>query len=326
MGRAGSRPKRQEDTDIMLPQRIAITGATGFIGSRLVERLEAAGSEVVALSRDPVAAARRFPASRFGRVTVAGYDAMEAGSLVAPLAGAEAVVHLAGAPIATRWTPQVRAAIRTSREQGTRALVTAIGAQPAPPRVLLSASAVRYYGISDSVRFSEASPPGPAGDYLTDVTHVWEAEAQAAAGHGVRVVVLRFGLALAVTDSGRGTLSRLKRFLGGRIGSGRQWVSWIHREDAVEIMLRALSDAGMQGAYNAVAPHPVRMSQVTDAFGRVGGSLIRVPVPEFVLREYLGDGATVVLDGQRVHPDRLEAEGFDWRFPRIGAAVHDIMS
>jgi len=139
------------------------------------------------------------------------------------------------------------------------------------------------------------------------------------------VVILRFGLTLAVTASGRGTLARLKRFLGGRIGSGRQWVSWIHREDAVEIMLRALGDAGMQGAYNAVAPHPVRMSQVTDAFGRVGGSLLRVPVPEFVLREYLGDAATVVLDGQRVHPDRLEAEGFDWRFPRIGPAVHDIL-
>ncbi len=236
------------------------------------------------------------------------------------------MVHLAGAPIATRWTPEARREIRESRELGTRALVAAIATLAERPRALISASACRYYGVSESKRFSESSPPGLAGDHLTDTCAAWEREAGAAAALGLRVVALRFGVALALTAEGRALLRQLRRFIGGRIGSGRQWVSWIHRDDAVAIIRRALETPAMSGAYNAVAPYPAPMSRVTEAFGRAVGGLFRVPVPGAVIRQVLGDGATVVLDGQRVHPDRLSAEGFVWRFPEIDRAVHDILA
>lgn len=307
----------------MTQSKVAITGATGFLGRRLVEKLADRGTPVTALSRNPAA---RFPPARFPQVTVVGYDPFDPATIAPALTDASAVVHLAGEPIAARWTPEVRAAIRKSRETGTRALVTAIAGMSGQPAALISASACRYYGVSDSTRFAEDRPPGPSGDFLTDTTHLWEAEAQRAADHDLRVVILRFGIAFAITEGGRARLERLRPFLGGRIGSGRQWVSWIHREDAVDILLRALDTPGMQGAYNATSPNPVRMSQVTDAFARVSRSLVRLPVPAMVIRQVLGDGATVVLDGQRVYPDRLLAEGFRFRFPQIGPAVYDIFS
>ncbi|MGJ7456662.1 TIGR01777 family oxidoreductase [Halomonas sp. MA07-2] len=310
----------------MTQSRVAITGATGFLGSRLVEKLAARGTPVTALSRNPVAAAARFPTAKFPQVTVASYSPFDPATIAPALADASAVVHLAGEPISVRWTPGVRAAIRQSREAGTRALVSAIGGMSGQPATLISASACRYYGVSESTRFSEESPRGPPGDYLTDTTHLWEAEAQRAADHDLRVVILRFGLALALTQSGRETLKRLRPFLGGRIGSGRQWVSWIHREDATDILLRALDTAKMRGAYNATSPNPVRMRQVTDAFGRVSRSFVRVPVPGMVIRQVLGDGATVVLDGQRVHPDRLLADGFNFRFAQIEPAIYGLFS
>lgn len=310
----------------MTQHKVAITGATGFLGGRLVEKLAERGTSVMALSRNPRAAAARFPAARFPLVEVAGYDPFDSSTIAPGLVDASAVVHLAGEPIATRWTPEVRAAIRKSREAGTHALVTAIAGMSGPPATLISASACRYYGVSESTRFAEQSPSGRSGDFLTDTTHLWEAEAQRAAEHDLRVVILRFGIALAMTENGRATLKRLRPFLGGRVGSGRQWVSWIHREDAVDIFLRALDTPGMQGAYNATSPNPARMRQVTDAFGRASRSLVRVPVPAMLIRQMLGDGATVVLDGQRVHPDRLLADGFNFRFPQIGPAVYDILS
>lgn len=311
----------------MIPARIAITGGTGFLGSRLAEQLAAAGAEVVVLTRRPDAARAQFPAASFPALEVAGYDPLVPASMVPALGGAGAVVHLAGAPIAARWTPEVRRAIRESRDAGTRALVEALGMLPSSrrPGVLISASACRYYGVSDSARFSEDSPACPPGDFLADTCKLWEAAALGATGLGLRVVILRLGFVLAVTDQGRAVLGRVRRFLGGRIGSGRQWVSWIHREDAVAVIRAALDRPEMAGAFNAVAPWPVRMAQVTDAFAQELGGMLRVPLPEVLLREVMGDGATVILDGQRVHPDRLQAQGFVWRFPRIGPAVHDIL-
>lgn len=310
----------------MTQNRVAITGATGLIGSRLVEKLADRGTPVTVLSRRPKAAATRFSPARFPLVTVKGYSPLDPATISPALADASAVVHLAGEPIAARWTPEVRTAIRQSREAGTRALVTAIAEMSHRPATLISASACRYYGVSSSKRFAEDSPPGSGGDFLTDTTHRWEAEALRAAEHGLRVVILRFGIALAVTENGRAVLKRIRPFLGGRIGSGRQWISWIHREDAIKILLRTLDTPDMRGAYNATSPFPAPMSQVTDAFARASRSFIRVPVPTRVIQQILGDGATVILDGQRVYPDRLQAEGFQFRFPQIGPAINDILS
>jgi uncharacterized protein (TIGR01777 family) len=308
--------------------RIAITGATGFIGQRLVAMLAAAPEpvEITVLTRDPVAARRLYPETRFPGLALRGYDPEDARGIAAALDGASAVIHLAGAPIATRWTPEARAAIRTSRIAGTRALVDAIASMPERPGLLISSSACRYYGTSETARFDETSPPGPAGDFLGDICRGWEAEAGAAADLGLRVVILRTGIVLGLTAEGRRMIERMRRFLGGRIGSGRQWVSWIHRDDVARIVLRALAEPGMAGVYNATAPTPARMLQVTDAFARVMGSFLRVPIPGAILGEVLGDAATVILEGQRVHPDRLLAEGFAFRFPAIGPAVHDILT
>ncbi|EHJ91571.1 TIGR01777 family oxidoreductase [Vreelandella boliviensis] len=310
----------------MNQNKVVITGATGLIGSRLVEKLTERGTPVTVLSRHPRAASTCFPTARFPFVSVVGYDPFDPKTITPALFDASAVVHLAGEPIAARWTPEVRTAIRNSREVGTRALVTAIAGMSDRPATLISASACRYYGVSASARFAEESPPGPSGDFLTDTTHLWEGQAQRASEHDVRVVILRFGITLAVTENGRAVLKQLHPFLGGRIGSGQQWVSWIHREDAVAILLRALDTPEMRGAYNATSPYPMRMSQVTDAFARASHSFFRVPVPSMVIRQLLGDGATIILDGQRVYPDRLLAEGFHFRFPQIGPAVYNILT
>ena len=310
----------------MTSQHIAITGATGFIGRHLVDRLAQAPDppEISVLTRRPDAARSLF--ARYGSgLTVRGYNPVEADEIAPLIEGCTGVVHLAGSPIATRWTSEARAAIRNSREAGTHALVSAIGSTGTRPSVLISPSACRIYGTSETTRFDETSPPGPAGDFLGDICRDWEAEAMAATAHGLRVVILRAGIVLGLTEEGRRTLDRLRPFLGGRIGTGRQWVSWIHRDDFVSIVLAALERPAMQGIYNATGPTPARMAQVTDAFARNARSFIRVPVPGRILKEFLGDAATVILEGQRVHPDRLLAEAFSFRFRAIGPAVHDIL-
>ena len=311
----------------MTSKHIMITGATGFIGRHLVARLTQAADppKITVLTRRPDAAQALFAGYDAG-LTVRGYNPADADDIAAQIEGGTGVVHLAGSPIATRWTPEARAAIRNSRVAATRALVTAIGSLRERPSVLISPSACRIYGTSDTTRFDETSPPGPAGDFLGDICRDWEAEAMAATALGLRVVILRAGIVLGLTDAGRRTLDRMRPVLGGRIGTGRQWVSWIHLDDFVSIVLTVLDRPAMQGVYNATAPTPARMAQVTDAFARNVRSFLRVPVPGRILKEILGDAATVILDGQRVHPDRLLAEAFAFRFRAIGPAVHDILN
>ena len=311
----------------MTSQHIVITGATGFIGRNLVARLAQAADppKITVMTRRPDAARALF-AGYDASLTVRGYDPFDAEDIAASIEGGTGVVHLAGSPIATRWTPEAREAIRNSRVAGTRTLVTAIGSLHDPPSVLISPSACRIYGTSDTRRFDEASAPGPAGDFLGDICRDWEAEAMAATALGPRVVILRAGIVLGLTDEGRRTLDRMRPFLGGRIGSGRQWVSWIHLDDFVSIVLAALDRPAMQGVYNATAPTPARMAQVTDAFARNARSFLRVPVPGRILKEILGDAATVILDGQRVHPNRLLADAFSFRFRTIGSAAHDVLN
>lgn len=306
---------------------IAITGATGFIGQHLAASLAQADDppSIRVLSRHPDVARKIFTAIAPDSA-IHGYDPMDTEQIAAAIDGCTGVVHLAGAPIASRWTPENRAAIRDSRVAGTRALVAAIASLGTPPEVLISPSACRIYGTSETARFDETSPPAPRGDFLGDICQDWEAAANAATDSGVRVVILRAGIVLGLTEDGRRMIDRMRPFLGGRIGTGRQWTSWIHRDDFVRIIMAALARPSMDGVYNATAPQPARMMQVTDAFARNAGSLIRVPVPGRVLREVLGDAATTILDGQRVHPDRLVAEGFSFRFTAIGPAVQDVLA
>jgi len=304
-----------------MPMKIAVTGASGLIGSRLVEVLQAEGHQVVGFTRSVRRTKRYFPQASFPALELVQYDPYQVGDWAQALSGCDGVVHLAGSPIHGRWTPEFKAEIKRSREVGTRTLVQAIDQASPRPRVLVSSSAVRYYGFSETETFDENSPPHQGQDFLSGVTRAWEAEARAAEELGLRVVILRHGIVLDMTSRFESVLDRLGRFVGGRIGSGRQWFSWIHREDTVRIILRALTDETMQGAYNATGPDPVRMDEFMRALGEQLGGRFKLPVPGVVLKGVLGDGATVVLDGQRVLPTRLQEEGFEFRYPELRQAI-----
>jgi len=304
-----------------MPMKIAVTGASGLIGSRLVEVLQAEGHQVVGFTRSVRRTKRYFPQASFPALELVQYDPYQVGDWAQALSGCDGVVHLAGSPIHGRWTPEFKAEIKRSRELGTRTLVQAIAQADPRPRVLVSSSAVRYYGFSETATFDENSPPHQGQDFLSGVTRAWEAEARAAEELGLRVVILRHGIVLDMTSRFESVLDRLGRFVGGRIGSGRQWFSWIHREDTVRIILRALTDETMQGAYNATGPDPVRMDEFMRALGEQLGGRFKLPVPGVVLKGVLGDGATVVLDGQPVLPTRLQEEGFEFRYPELRQAI-----
>ena len=303
--------------------RIAVTGGTGFIGNALVPELAARGDTVLVFSRTPAMVQRLYPAAQFPAVEAVGYTPLARGQWAERLSGCEAVVHLAGAPINGRWSGPYKRAMRDSRWTGTRVLVDAMRGAADRPRVLVSMSAARHYGPGEST-MDEDTPPPTAPDLLATITRGWEAEAQRAAEAGVRTVILRAGVVLALGDGIRRALPILRRFAGGRVGSGRQWFSWVHRADVVAAILRALDDQTMQGIYNATAPEPVRMDDFTTQLGDILGSRARVPVPGFIIEQFLGDGATIVLDGQRVVPKRLTEAGFAFRYPTLPDALREM--
>ncbi|NMB75862.1 MAG: TIGR01777 family protein [Myxococcales bacterium] len=292
-----------------------VTGATGLIGSALLPRLERA----VILSREPDAARQKFPgAEAFGWAPEAGPPPGSAFEEV------EAVVHLAGEPIAGgRWSEERKRRIRDSRVLGTRRLVEAMLALPRPPRVLVCASAIGVYGDRGEEELDEASAPGSG--FLAEVCLEWEAEAQKAAGRGIRVVCIRNGIVLSAQG---GALSRMvKPFrwgLGGPIGGGRQWMSWIHLEDEVGILLRALGDAGLSGPVNAVAPQPVTNAEFSRALGSALGRPAFLSLPRFALRAAFGEMSQVLTGSQRVLPRAMLHAGYAFRFPRIDEALLDL--
>jgi len=305
--------------------KVAITGATGFVGSRLVERLQAQGHESLVLSRDAAKGRRVFPESAFPRVQVLAYDPLQSGTWQDAIAGCDGVVNLAGAPISERWTPEHKQAILDSRQIGTQKVVEAIANAEPKPNVLVNASAIGYYGNSETARFEETSAPVD-DDFLSQVCQAWEAEAQNVTAAGVRLVILRFGIVLGMGGAIARMVPPFRLFAGGPIGSGRQWFSWIHRDDLVNLILKALSDPAMAGTYNATAPNPVRMAELSHTLGDVLNRPSWLPVPEFVLEALLGDGAKVVLEGQQVLPKRTEASGFEFQYPQVKAALQEILT
>jgi uncharacterized protein (TIGR01777 family) len=238
------------------------------------------------------------------------------------LAAAEAVVNLAGEPIAEkRWTPAHLQLLYDSRIHTTRALVQALAALPAGegPGVLINGSAIGYYGTSASQPFSEASPAG--ADVLGRLCQAWEAEAQAASGR-CRLVILRIGIVLGGDGGALGKMLPVFRLgFGGPIGDGQQWMSWISRHDLCQLIAQALEDPAYAGTYNAVAPEPCSMAQFAAALGRCLGRPSLLPVPGPLLQLLLGDGAKVVLEGQRVLPERLQQQGFAFRDGQLNAAL-----
>lgn len=291
--------------------RIAVTGATGFIGSALVAALEAAGHEVVRISRRP---------PREGSSDVR-WDPERGVLDPAALEGLDAVVNLAGESIGERWTAERRRRIRESRVAGTGLLARTLGTLRRPPGVLVSTSAVGYYGNTGDTEVDESSPPGTG--FLASVVQEWEEAAAPARAAGVRVVHPRMGVVL---DPACGMLERVllpfRLGAGGVLGSGRQWMSWISRDDAVRVYERLLLDDAFTGPVNAVAPEPVTNREFTRVLGRVLGRPTIVPVTGFALRLAFGDMAEeTLLAGQRVRPAKLLAAGFPYHHPTLEDAL-----
>ncbi|EGK88877.1 TIGR01777 family protein [Microcoleus vaginatus PCC 9802] len=305
--------------------KVAIAGATGFVGSRLVEKLQAAGHQVVVLSRDAAKAGRVFPASAYPNLEVVAYTPAESGDWQKSIAGCDAVVNLAGVPIAEeRWTEARQQAILDSRRLTTAKLVEAIVNANPRPSVLVSASAIGYYGTSETAEFDETSPAG--NDFLAAVCKDWEAAAQPAKNAGTRLAILRLGIVLGMGGALAKMLPPFKLFAGGPLGTGKQWFSWVHREDVVDLILYALQNSQVEGVLNATAPNPVRMNELCQTLGEVLQRPSWLPVPGFALEMLLGDGAKLVLEGQKVLPKQTLASGFQYQYPTLKLALEEILS
>jgi uncharacterized protein (TIGR01777 family) len=294
---------------------VVLTGATGLVGSALAQRLRAEGRALRLVSRSP----GRIAAEP--GVEAVGWDGI---SLPAEaLDGAGAVVHLAGEPIfGGRPTRARRARIWSSRVDSTKALVQRLAELPAGrrPGRLVCASAVGYYGDRGEEELTDASPPGSG--FLADLCVAWEAEARRAAELGVRVASLRFGVVLARAGGALAALARVFGLgLGGRLGDGRQWLSWIHLADAVGLAQRALEDVDFTGAFAAVAPAPVRNEAFTRELARVLGRPALLPAPAFAVRLALGELAGELLGSRRVLPARAQALGHRFAHPELASAL-----
>jgi hypothetical protein len=300
--------------------KVAITGATGFVGSRLVERLQAQGHQPLILTRNRASADRAFPT-----LEIVAYTPTESGSWQQAIAGCDAVVHLAGEPIAeSRWTPERKQEILKSRQLSTQKIVEAIAQANPKPTVLVNASAIGYYGTSETATFDESSPSG--NDFLAEVCQAWEAEAQKVKDAGVRLVILRLGIVLGDGGALAKMTPPFKVFAGGPIGTGRQWFSWIHLDDLVNLILEALTRKDIEGVFNATAPNPVRMTELCQTIGETLNRPSWLPVPSFALEALLGEGAKVVLEGQQVLPKRTTSYGFKYRYPTVKQALAEILA
>jgi uncharacterized protein (TIGR01777 family) len=295
---------------------ILVTGSTGLIGSALVSFLRTGGHHVTRLVRTP---------PRPGQAEV--YWQPETGSIATPgLEGLDAVVHLAGENIAAgRWTAEQKARMRDSRVQGTHLLCDALAQLAHPPNVLVSASAIGYYGDRGAEVLREDSRPGR--DFLADVCRAWEAATAPAAQRGIRVVNVRFGVVLSAAG---GALAKMllpfKLGAGGRIGSGQQYMSWIALDDVVGAIHHTLITDTLQGPVNAVAPNPVTNAVFTKTLGRVLWRPTLVPLPAFVARAAFGEMAdALLLASIRVEPTRLKDTHYAFRYPELEGALRHVL-
>ncbi|HXG08316.1 MAG TPA: TIGR01777 family oxidoreductase [Gemmataceae bacterium] len=304
--------------------RVFITGGTGLIGSRLIARLSERRDSVVLLTRRPAEVRERFAAC-----TLVEGDPTRPGPWMDAVNDCDAVINLAGENLFhRRWNESFKALIRDSRLRSTDHVVQALAKSPRTaagnPRVLVNASAIGYYGPHGDEELTEDSPPGD--DFLARVCVDWEKAALAGERLGLRVAVIRIGVVLAKEGGALGPLLTPFRLgLGGRIGSGRQWMSWIHRDDLVGLFLLALDNASATGPINGTAPNPVTNAEFTRALGRVLRRPTILPTPAFALRLILGEVADVVTTGQRVLPQRALALGYQFRFTNLDAALTDLL-
>lgn len=305
--------------------RVFVTGGSGLIGSRLIRALAKRGDEVVLLTRRPEAVQQALGSAA---LVVAG-DPTEAGPWTESLDGCDAVVNLAGENLfAQRWNEAFKQRLRDSRLRSTETIVGALARRPrtaaGAAKVLVNGSAVGYYGPHGDEELTEESPPGD--DFLARLCVEWEQAARQAEGHGVRVALVRTGV---VFDPDGGPLAAMLRPFrmgaGGPVGSGKQWLSWIHHQDIVGILLLALDSAGAAGPVNGTAPQPVTNRDFARAAGAALGRPAFLPTPAFALKLLFGEVADVLTTGQRVLPKKAQALGYTFRFPELAAALQDLL-
>lgn len=297
---------------------VIITGATGFIGGHLTARFDREGIAYTVLTRDPSRARERCPGAR----DWVRWDPPEVAPDGARLGKPDAVVHLAGAPVAQRWTAAARRAIYDSRVLSSRLLVDALAGLDRPPSVLVSHSAVGFYGPRGDEVLDENAPGGD--DFLARLCRDWEEAAGRAAGAGIRVVHPRVGIVLGPDGGALAMmLTPFRLGAGGPIGHGRQWMSWIHVDDVVGLILHAISTGAISGPINATAPEPVTNRDFSRALGRALKRPAILPTPVFALKLLYGDFADILATGQRVVPARALDSGFQFRYPELDAALAD---
>ncbi len=305
--------------------KVAVTGGTGFVGSRLVEQLEATGAQTVLLTRNAQKALLQFPAAVYKNVSIVEYDSLTSGDWQTQISGCDAVVNLAGEPISeSRWTPDRKKLLMTSRVVTTTKLVEAIATAAIKPKVFVSTSAIGFYGTSETETFDESSAAG--SDYLAEICTNWEAAAMGVKATGARLVILRFGIVLGMGGAIGKMLPPFKLFAGGPIGTGKQWFSWIHQDDVVALIMQALTQESMEGVYNATAPNPVTMNELCSEMGKTLGRPSWLPVPAFVLETMLGEGASLVLEGQKVLPKRSIESGFKFGYASVSEALKQVLA
>ncbi len=306
--------------------KVVVAGGTGFVGVKLIEKLHFLGNyEITLLARNPQRANRQFPKIYFPKIEVVGYTPFASGEWTKSLIGAEAVINLAGTPIfGEPWTPKRKQEILQSRQISTRVLVEAVRLLANKPKVFINGSAIGFYGVDLAKTFDEYSFAG--NDFLAGVCKAWEAETEPLSSAKIRTVKLRTGIVL-----GRGgVLDRIlpifKLGLGGKLGSGRQWFSWIHIEDLIGLILFAISNTQIENALNGTAPQPVTNSEFTKALAKVLDRPAFIPAPAASLQLLYGESATLILDGQKVLPVKSERSGFKFQYPEIASALTQIIN
>jgi uncharacterized protein (TIGR01777 family) len=300
--------------------KIIVTGASGLVGSALVPALMAEGHQVTTLVRR---VSKHKPQAD---VTEVEWEPTTGQLDAARLVGHDAAVHLAGEPIAAgRWTDAKKQRIRASRVESTRLLADTLARLQTRPRVLVCASAIGYYGNRDAEVLTEESAPGT--DFLSEVCRAWEAAAEPARAAGIRTVHLRIGIVLS--KEGGALAQMLTPFqlgIGGPIGNGRHYMSWLALDDAVGMIEHALTDEHLAGPVNAVTPQPVTNSEFAKTMGRVLGRPALLPMPAFALRFALGEMAdALLLSSARVAPERLQAAGYQFKYPQLEGALRHVL-